>query len=154
MNSSSHVAASMSTLPLGDARVTATVEAFDTLGGVEIQFAFLEVLTHFVRDEGYRKRLATMYQDTAAIVSLALGGYDERTRQELEPYSRSVLAFLDGVFIQQLTAPDYDFSAMVDNFAMMLRPVVARILAYEEGDGDGRTRPGRRARTRGSNSRK
>jgi AcrR family transcriptional regulator len=122
------VAGSVSALPIGGERVTATIEGFDTLGGSEIQFTFLEVLTRLVREEEYRLRLSRVYRDTAAIAAVALGGYDEKTRRELEPYARAILAFLDGVFIQQLADPDRDFGPEIAGFTEMLKPVVARVL--------------------------
>lgn len=129
---SSRVAGSVSARPLGGERVSATIRGFDTLGGLEIQAAFLEVLTRLVREEGYRSRLSRLYIDTAAIVAVTLGGHDEESRKVLEPVSRVILAFLDGLFIQQLVDPERDLNREIEDFVSMVRPVVAKALGYED----------------------
>jgi AcrR family transcriptional regulator len=129
---SSRVAGSVSALPLGGERVSATIRGFDTLGGWEVQLAFLEVLTRLVREERYRSRLGRLYDDTAVIVAVTLGAYDEESRKQLEPVSRAILAFLDGIFIQQLVEPDRKFDREIDGFVEMVKPIVARVLHYED----------------------
>jgi AcrR family transcriptional regulator len=129
---SNRVAGSVSALPLGGERVTATIRGFDTLGGWEVQLAFLEVLTRLVREERYRSRLGRLYDDCAAIVAVTLGAHDEESRRLLEPVSRAILAFLDGIFIQQLVEPNRNFDTEIDGFVEMIKPVVARVLHYED----------------------
>jgi AcrR family transcriptional regulator len=138
---STRVAGAVSTRPLGGQRVSATIRGFDTLGGQELQFAFLEVLTHLVRLEDYRARLSRLYEDTAAIVAVALGAHDEESRMALEPVSRAILAYLDGVFMQQLVDPDRDFEFEMEGFVAMVKPIVAIALKYEDETATGPNLP-------------
>ena len=133
---SSRVAGSVSAQPLGGERVSATIRGFDTLGGLEIQAAFFDVLPRLVREERYRSRLSRLYIDTATIVAVTLGAHDEESRQLLESVSRVILAFLDGIFIQQLANPERDLNQEIEDFVSMVRPVVARALHYEDPTAD------------------
>ncbi len=107
-----------------DLRVRETVRGFDMLGGVDLQVAFFEAFTHLLRDPELRKHLEHLYQDANTIAAVAMSGGDPDRVGDLYRYAVMVVAFADGLIIQQLISPERDFEPTIEAFSAMLTPTI------------------------------
>lgn len=112
-------------------RVLRTVAALDMLGGRDGQVAFFEGFTHLLRNEELKPRLEHLYRDVISLAALSLGA-DESNAQALEPYAAMIVAFTDGLIIQQLVESDRDFYPMLKAFLDLVRPAIDRVLDADE----------------------
>lgn len=111
-----------------DLRVRETVRGLDMLGGQELQVVFFEAFTHLVRDPDLRQHLRRLYQDATSMAAMALGGGNPDRVPALYPYAAMLVAFADGIIIQQLINPDEDFEPMIDAFSRLLTPAIADLV--------------------------
>jgi len=110
-----------------DERVLRTIAALDMLGGRDAQVDFFEGFTHLLRHPELRLRLQRLYRDVISLAVVSLGG-DEHSARALERYAAMIVAFTDGLIIQQLVEPDRDFYPMLTAFMELFRPAVDRVL--------------------------
>lgn len=110
-----------------DERVLRTIAALDMLGGRDAQVDFFEGFTHLLRHPELKPRLQRLYRDVISLAVVSLGG-DERSARALEPYAAMIVAFTDGLIIQQLVEPDRDFYPMLTAFMELFRPAVDHVL--------------------------
>ena len=122
------VLAKVGAIPFTDQRVLETLKAFFMLGGTDLQVAFLESFTHLMRDDDLRAHVDRMYRETGFIAASTLGGGRPDTIPQLYPIARMLVAFVDGLQIQQLASPEEDFEAALAAFAAVLTPAVAHIV--------------------------
>jgi AcrR family transcriptional regulator len=119
-------------------RVKRTVSALDMLGGTDAQMAFFDAFTHLLRDPSFSPRLKQLYREVIALSAESLG---DGAYQDLEPFAAMVVAFTDGLIIQQLIEPERDFEPMIDAFVALFTPAVEAIIRGHEASaiGDGGT---------------
>jgi TetR/AcrR family transcriptional regulator, repressor for uid operon len=122
------VLAKVGSIPFTDQRVLETIRAFFMLGGTDLQVAFLESFTHLMRDDDLRAHAERMYRDTGFIAASTLGGGRPEIIPRLYPIGRMIVAFVDGLQIQQLTSPEADFEPAITAFAALLTPAVTQIV--------------------------
>ncbi|OFW59459.1 MAG: hypothetical protein A2133_07485 [Actinobacteria bacterium RBG_16_64_13] len=115
-----------------DLRVRDTVRGFDMLGGRELQVVFFEAFTHLIRDPDLRQHLRRLYQDANGMAAIAMGGGNPGKVPELYPYAVMLVAFADGLIIQQLASPEEDFEPVIEAFSRMLTPVIAEIVSDDQ----------------------
>lgn len=110
-------------------RVMRTIAALDMLGGRDAQVTFFEGFTHLLRNPELKPRLQSLYRDIIGLAVDQLGGEEAATCKALQPYASMIVAFTDGLIIQQLVEPERDFYPMVQAFVELYRPVVEKVLA-------------------------
>jgi AcrR family transcriptional regulator len=124
-------------IPPNEVRIRETAKGFDMLGGRDLQVAFFEAFAHLIRDPDLRLHLERLYEDANGIAAVAMSGGQPDKVPALYPYAVMLVAFVDGVIIQQLASPEKDFGAIIDAFSSMLAPIVAELVnSHPRADSD------------------
>jgi AcrR family transcriptional regulator len=124
-------------IPPSEDRIRETAKGFDMLGGRDLQVAFFEAFSHLFRDPRLRVHLERLYEDADSIAAVAMSGGKPDRVPDLYPYAVMLVAFVDGIIIQQLASPEKDFEPIIEAFSSMLTPVVAALV-----NGEGSAEPG------------
>jgi AcrR family transcriptional regulator len=116
----------------GEQRVTETLQRFDMIGGEAVQQGFFETFGAALRDPALHARLANLYDEARGLFEDVLATPDGRGRERLRPYALILLAFLDGLGVQQLIDPDLDVSVALSAMAHMISTALSELAASDE----------------------